>query len=70
MLGLRSLGIPAISLSSLTPKEDVTAAYKELESNNDIRFVYGGLQLSESHAINTIFIPYLQGAFGSATCKS
>ncbi|BDA44413.1 ATP-dependent DNA helicase Q1 [Coccomyxa sp. Obi] len=40
VLGLRSLGIPAISLSSLTPKEDVTAAYKELESNNGIRFVY------------------------------
>lgn len=41
VLGLRSLGIPAISLSSLTPKEEITAAYKQMELDSDIRFVYG-----------------------------
>ncbi|EIE26127.1 ATP-dependent DNA helicase [Coccomyxa subellipsoidea C-169] len=40
VLGLRSLGIPVISLSSLTPKEEITAAYKQMDSDTDIRFVY------------------------------
>lgn len=41
VLGLCSLGIQAISLSSLTPKEEITAAYKQMDSDSDIRFVYG-----------------------------
>lgn len=43
VLGLCSLGIQAISLSSLTPKEEITAAYKRMDSDSDIRFVYGAL---------------------------
>lgn len=41
MLGLRALGISAMALTSLTPKEELTAAYKQMESDESLRFVYG-----------------------------
>ncbi len=41
VMGLRKLGIPAMAISSLTPKEDVTAAYREIETGTGTRLVYG-----------------------------
>ena len=41
-MGLRELGIPAIAITSLTPKEDISEAMKELDnSSSTLRLVYG-----------------------------
>ncbi len=41
MLGLQEIGVPALALTSLTSKEDQSAAYKRLDTDLDIRLVYG-----------------------------
>ena len=47
-MGLRELGIPAIAITSLTPKEDISEAMKELDnSSSSLRLVYGQLHLSQ-----------------------
>ena len=35
------LGIPALALTSLTPKEEVAAVYQRLDSDTSLRLVYG-----------------------------
>ena len=42
-MALRELGIPAMGISSLTPKDDVTAAYKQMEADTGTLLVYGAL---------------------------
>jgi len=41
VLGLQAIGVPALALTSLTSKEDQNAAYKRLDTDLDIRLVYG-----------------------------
>ncbi len=41
VLGLQEIGVPALALTSLTSKEDQNAAYKRLDTDLDIRLVYG-----------------------------
>jgi hypothetical protein len=41
VLGLQSHGITALALTSLTPKEDITAVYHRMELDEDVRLVYG-----------------------------
>ncbi|KAL3144145.1 hypothetical protein ABBQ32_003934 [Trebouxia sp. C0010 RCD-2024] len=43
VLGLSALGIKALALTSITPKEQITSMYHQMESDEDIRMVYGGL---------------------------
>ncbi|KAK9809014.1 hypothetical protein WJX72_007915 [[Myrmecia] bisecta] len=38
--GLRLLGIPAISLTSLTPKEEVAEVYKQIDNDKELRLLY------------------------------
>ena len=44
-MGLRQLGIPAMAITSLTPKDDVTAAYQQMEAGTGALLVYGALPL-------------------------
>ena len=41
VLGLQGIGVPALALTSLTSKEDQSAAYKRMDTDLDIRLVYG-----------------------------
>ena len=41
VLGLQEVGVSALALTSLTSKEDQNAAYKRLDTDLDIRLVYG-----------------------------
>ena len=43
MLGLSNLGIKALALTSITPKEQITSMYQQMESDKDVRLVYGEL---------------------------
>lgn len=56
VLGLQDIGIPALALTSLTSKEDQNAAYKRLDSDLDIRLVYGDPQLSCTRSLFCILI--------------
>ncbi|KAL3130511.1 hypothetical protein ABBQ38_15564 [Trebouxia sp. C0009 RCD-2024] len=40
VLGLRARGIKALALTSITPKEQITSMYHQMESDEDIRMVY------------------------------
>lgn len=41
VLALEAVGVPTLALTSLTSKEDLNAAYKRLDTDLDIRLVYG-----------------------------
>lgn len=43
VLGLANLGIKALALTSITPKEQITSMYNQMDSDTDIRLVYGEL---------------------------
>lgn len=40
VLGLEALGIKALALTSMTPKEQITRMYQQMENDSDVRLVY------------------------------
>lgn len=41
VLALEALGIPALALTSLTPKEEVAGLYQRIEKDESLRLLYG-----------------------------
>ncbi len=41
VLALEALGIPALALTSLTPKEEVAGLYQRIENDESLRLLYG-----------------------------
>lgn len=56
-LNLEQLGIPAISLTSLTPKDDVGEIYKRIESDPNLRLVYGTAASFSDMKLNPAHLP-------------
>ncbi len=47
---LEALGIPALALTSLTPKEEVATVYERLDSDTSLRLVYGTRPIARRNA--------------------
>ena len=52
VLGLSNLGIKALALTSTTPKEQITSMYQQMESDKDVRLVYGEQQTSPAAVLS------------------
>lgn len=50
VLGLSSLGIKAVAVTSMTPKDEVTPLYNDIETDINVRLVYGEAQYTDLHA--------------------
>ncbi len=50
VLGLASLGIKAVAVTSMTPKDEVTPLYNDIETDTSVRLVYGEAQYTYLHA--------------------
>ncbi len=50
VLGLSSLGIKAVAVTSMTPKDEVTPLYNDIETDPNVRLVYGETQYTHLHA--------------------
>lgn len=39
---MRAIGLNVTSLTSLTPKEEISEVYRKIESDESLRLLYGG----------------------------
>lgn len=70
VLGLRALGIKALALTSLTPKEQITGMYQQMENDHDVRLVYGACHHDPKAALSCICLHVLLASPAALPCQS